>query len=97
MQVMDVSHMFARFSAVGEGVVNTPVWLCVQDLESTLEPMFAAWRDNRKPSEGFGDYAGRVGMEGLKHAAAAAAATIPATPAAPPPVAAAGATLAAAR
>lgn len=49
-----------------------------QDLEATLEPMFAAWRDNRKPGEGFGDYTARVGNDGLKAAAAAAAATLPA-------------------
>lgn len=48
----------------------------VKDLEATLEPIFAAWRDGRKPGEAFGDFGARLGMAGLKAAAAAAAATM---------------------
>lgn len=41
-----------------------------------MEPLFAAWRDGRKPGEGFGDFGARLGMSGLKAAATAATASL---------------------
>ncbi|KAG2431977.1 hypothetical protein HYH02_013193 [Chlamydomonas schloesseri] len=54
----------------------------VKDLETTLEPIFAAWKANRRPKESFGDWVSRIGFDAVKTQAAAAAASLPA-PAAP--------------
>lgn len=43
----------------------------VKDLESFLEPVFAAWKLNRKPSEALGDFVARTGFAKLRTLAAA--------------------------
>jgi len=40
----------------------------VKDLEATLEPLFAHFRDYRRGAETFGDFCGRVGMAALREA-----------------------------
>ena len=62
----------------------------VKDLESTLEPIFAAWKASRRPKESFGDWVSRVGFAAVKTQAAAAAATLPAPAPVAAPAAAAG-------
>ncbi|KAG2492809.1 hypothetical protein HYH03_008969 [Edaphochlamys debaryana] len=46
----------------------------VKDLEAFVEPLFTAFRDGRGPGEAFGDWAARLGVEGVRSATAAAAA-----------------------
>ncbi|KXZ50217.1 hypothetical protein GPECTOR_17g854 [Gonium pectorale] len=48
----------------------------VKDLEAFLEPIFVAWKDNRRPKESLGDWVARLGHPAVRQAAAAAAATI---------------------
>lgn len=47
----------------------------LKDFETVLEPLFAAWRDNRKEGEGFGEFTLRVGFAELKKLAEATKAT----------------------
>jgi sulfite reductase (ferredoxin) len=42
----------------------------VDDLETTLEPLFVYFKDQRKEGEGFGDFCDRLGMEALHDFAA---------------------------
>eukprot|EP00198_Chlamydomonas_reinhardtii_P009967 XP_001699304.1 ferredoxin-sulfite reductase [Chlamydomonas reinhardtii] len=49
----------------------------VKDLESTLEPLFGAWRAGRQPDEAFGDWVARLGFDAVRQQAAAAAAAAP--------------------
>ncbi|KAG2498567.1 hypothetical protein HYH03_003318 [Edaphochlamys debaryana] len=49
----------------------------VKDLETFLEPIFAAYKDGRRPKEVFGDWVARVGLPAVKAAAATAAASLP--------------------
>jgi hypothetical protein len=38
----------------------------LRDLESTLEPMLAAFKSRRRPGEAFGDFVARVGFAALR-------------------------------
>ncbi|MBD3880673.1 sulfite reductase, ferredoxin dependent [Phormidium tenue FACHB-886] len=40
--------------------------MAIEDLESTLEPVFVNFKKNRKPSENFGDFCDRVGLAALR-------------------------------
>lgn len=44
--------------------------VAVQDLETTLEPLFVCFKKNRKRSESFGDFCHRVGFDTLRQFAA---------------------------
>ncbi|GIL79238.1 hypothetical protein Vretifemale_8625 [Volvox reticuliferus] len=48
----------------------------VKDLESFLEPIFAAWLAKRRPNEGFGDWTARTGFAAVKQLAATTAPTL---------------------
>ncbi|GIL61196.1 hypothetical protein Vafri_15584 [Volvox africanus] len=48
----------------------------VKDLESFLEPIFAAWLTNRRPNESFGDWTARTGFPAVKQLAATTAPTL---------------------
>lgn len=43
----------------------------LRDLESTLEPLFAAYKARRNAGEAFGDFVARVGFAALREYAAA--------------------------
>lgn len=45
----------------------------VKDLESFLKPIFAAWNENRRLNEGFGDWTARTGFPAVKQLVTAAA------------------------
>ncbi|PNW79763.1 hypothetical protein CHLRE_08g365692v5 [Chlamydomonas reinhardtii] len=74
----------------GDGKLFYGIYVQVKDLESTLEPIFAAWKASRRPKESFGDWVSRVGFAAVKTQAAAAAATLPAPAPVAAPAAAAG-------
>ncbi len=55
------------------------LWLCsvkIKDLETFMEPIFVAYKNSRKPKEGFGDWTMRVGFPAVRQMAAAVAPTL---------------------